>query len=174
MLFHLSFTACDTDRVSAVVAELLGATVVAAPSPPFPAGSRLVCCFDERGTLVEILPAGTAYRPGPGAAPRAIAEPVAAAAPAASGVHGLFLSPLTVEQIEGIARREGWPVGLVDPGPFQVVAVWLEGAQLIELTTQELLPGYVAFYGRAGRDALEPTLRALEAQVRAALASGHG
>ncbi|HKE14968.1 MAG TPA: hypothetical protein VKB80_08900 [Kofleriaceae bacterium] len=170
MLFHLSFTARDTDRVAAVVAELLGATVIASPSPPFPTGSRFVCCFDERGTMVEILPAGTTYRPGPGGMPLATAgEP---AAPA-SGVHGLFLTRLPVERVAAIARREGWPCGVVDPGPFKVIAVWLEGAQLLELTTPELLPDYIAFYGAAGRSSLEPTLRALEAEIRAAPSSSH-
>jgi hypothetical protein len=165
MLFHLSFTARDTDRVAAVVAELLGATVIASPSPPFPAGSRLVCCFDERGTMVEILPAGTTLRPGPGAMPLAIAgEPPAPC----SGVHGLFLTQLSVERALAIAHREDWPCGVVDPGPFKVIAVWLEGSQLLELITPELLPDYVAFYGPTGRQSLEPTLRALEAEIRSA------
>ncbi|HTE50374.1 MAG TPA: hypothetical protein VK698_05850 [Kofleriaceae bacterium] len=49
-----------------------------------------------------------------------------------------------------------------------VVAVWLEGTQLIELTTPELLPDYVALYGPAGREGLDRSLRAVEAHIRAA------
>lgn len=166
MLFHLSFTARDTDRVAAVVAELLGATVVACPSPPFPAGSRFVCCFDDRGTLLEILPAGTTYRPGPGGMPLAAAGDPGASTGGA--VHGLFLTRLPLERIQEIARREGWPCGLVEPGPFKVIALWLEGDQLLELITPELLPDYVAFYGAAGRHALDGKLRAIEAHIRSA------
>jgi hypothetical protein len=137
MLFHLSFTARDTARVADVVAELLGATVVDAPSPPFPERSKLVCCFDDRGTLVEILPSGTAYVPGPDAMPLAVAgEPTQAR----TAVHGLFATPLTCGQITAIAEREHWPCGLVAAGPFKVIAVWLEGTQLIELTTPSSYP----------------------------------
>lgn len=171
MLLHLSFTARDIDRVASVLAELLGATVVDCPSPPFPAGSRYVCCFDEQGTMVEVLPAGTTYQPGHGGAPRTIAgEPGAAA----SAVHGLFSTSLTLDRIRSIAEREGWPCSLVDTGRFKVMAVWLEGTQLIELSTPELLPDYVALYGTGGREALDPFLREVESHLRSLVAGGPG
>jgi hypothetical protein len=170
MLLHLSFTARDVDRVASVLAELLGATVVTCPSPPFPAGSRYVCCFDEHGTMVEVLPAGTTYQRVHGASPRAVTgEPVEGAA---SGVHGLFSTPLSLDQISAIAGREGWPCGLVDTGRFKVLAVWLESTQLIELTTPELLPDYVALYGARGRDTLDPFLREVETHLRRVMAAG--
>ena len=58
--------------------------------------------------------------------------------------------------------------GLVEPGPFKVIALWLEGTQLLELITPELLPDYVAFYGAAGRHELNGKLRAIEAHIRSA------
>jgi hypothetical protein len=170
MLLHVSFTARDPGRVSAVLAELLGATVVDCPSPPFPAGSRYVCSFDEHGTMVEVHPVGTLYRRGPGAAPRAVIDPTDE--PGANGVHALLSSPLGLEAIQAIADRERWPCGVVDTGLFKVIAVWIEGRQLIELTTLELLPDYRALYGSAGRDRLDHSMREVEEHLRRMVSAG--
>ena len=105
MLLHLSFAARDTKRVSRVVAELLGASVVDCPSPPFPADSKFVCSFDEAGTMVEIVPAGIEYIPGPGNRTNMVDGVFAARTP----VHGSFTTPLTVAEALAIAEREGWP-----------------------------------------------------------------
>jgi hypothetical protein len=162
MLLHLSFAARDTERVSRVVAELLGASVVDCPSPPFPAGSKFVCSFDDAGTMVEIVPAGIAYVPGPGNRTDMVDGDFLERTP----VHGSFTTPLTVTEALAIADREGWPSGLIDNGPFHVVNVWLEGTQLIELFPSDLVGDYLALYGPAGRDVLDPGLRALEASLR--------
>jgi hypothetical protein len=163
MLLHLSFTARDTDRVSRVVAELLGATVVDCPCPPFRDGSKFVCAFDDTGTMVEIVPSGTEYVPGPGNR----TDMVEGAAVERTAVHGSFTTPLTVTEALTIAEREGWPSGLIDNGPFQVVNVWLEGTQLLELFPADLVDDYLALYGPQGRHVLDPGLRALEASLRA-------
>ena len=162
MLLHLSFAARDTERVSRVVAELLGATVVDAPSPPFRVGSKFVCAFDEAGTMVEIVPAGIEYVPGPGNRTDMVDGTFAERTP----VHGSFTTPLSVAEALVIAEREGWPCGLIDNGPFQVVNIWLEGTQLLELFPSNLIGGYLGLYGPAGRDVLDPGLRALEASLR--------
>ena len=171
MLLHLSLTATDTARVAVVLAELLGGmAVVDCPSPPFPAGARYVCSFDERGSMVEVLPAGVAYRRGPGDMPRAQLD--GPRPEAGSAAHALFLTTLGRADVERIAAREGWPCAFVDTGLFQVIAVWLEGTQLVELTNREMLPGYLSLWGTRGRAALDPALRAVEVAIRARLAAG--
>ena len=162
MLLHLSFAARDTHRVARVVAELLGATVVDCPSPPFRSGSKVVCAFDDTGTMVEIVPSGTEYVPGPGNRTDMVEGTHFERTP----VHGSFTTPLSATEALAIAEREGWPSGLIDNGPFQVVNVWLEGTQLLELFPADLVGGYLALYGPEGRDVLEPGLRALEASLR--------
>ena len=163
MLLHMSFPARDTERVARVVAELLGASVIDCPSPPFPVGSKFVCSFDEAGTMVEIVPAGIEYVPGPGNRTDMVAGAFAERSP----VHGSFTTPLTVSAALAIAEQEDWPCGLIDNGPFQVVNIWLEGTQLLELFPADLVGGYLALYGSAGRDILDPGLRALEASLLA-------
>jgi hypothetical protein len=163
VLYHLSLNAKDTDRVAAVLAELLGGTVVRSPSPPFDPQSRFVCCWDDRGTMVEVGPWDVAFAPADDVQSDIVPSPT----PERNYFHGLFLARVPVERILEIAAREGWPCALCDNGPFQVVNLWLEGRQLIELTTPELLPDYLATFGPANRDHLDGQLRELEAVVTA-------
>ena len=162
MLYHFSFPARDPERVASVLAELLDATVVDCPSPPFPAGSKFVCCGDERGTMAEIVPAGTMYLPAPDGGIRATTGgPILDA----SAVHGMLLAAVPQERIVAVAAREGWPCGVVDTSLFKVVSLWVEGNQLIEFTTPELLRDYVATYGASGVGALDGKFRAIETQL---------
>ncbi len=164
MLLHFSLAARDPERAASVLAELLGATVIRSPSPPFPRGASYVCLGDDRGTMVEVLPAGHALVPGPGASPRVSAIPP----PPASASHALLLAAVDRATIEAVAAREGWPCGFVDTGLFQVLALWIDGTQLVELVTKELLPSYVKTFGAAGVKTLDAELRAVEAHLTVA------
>lgn len=167
MLYHLSFNVQEPERVARVLAEILGATVVRAPSPPFNEGAIFVCCGDERGTMVSLEPWGVAYEPGPGARTD---MPTGRDPRATSAVHGLFLASVPQDQIEAIAARESWPCGLCDNGPFKVINLWLEGRQLLEFTTPELLPAYLATFGSEGVKTLDRGLRKQEEMLRALMA----
>jgi hypothetical protein len=168
MLFHLSFNARDPERVGAALAELLGGTVVAAPSPPFNAGALFVCCGDDRGTMVSLEPWGVTYEPGPG---HTTAMPHAPVSPERNAFHGLFMAAVPESQVLAIAEREGWPAARVDNGPFEVINVWVEGAQLLEFTTPELYPAYRATFDAAGVARLDAGLRALEGRIRSMMAA---
>jgi hypothetical protein len=147
VLYHLSFNVRDPERVAPVLAELLGAKVVPAPGPPFNPGALFVCCGDERGTLIVIEPWGVTYVPGPEGS---LVMPHGDATPEHNGFHGLFESKLDVEAIGKVAEREGWPWGLADYGLFRVVNVWVEGRQLLEFATPEMLPDYLGLFGSGG------------------------
>jgi hypothetical protein len=167
VLFHLSFNAHDPNKVGATLAELLGAQVIAAPSPPFNPGALFVCCGDDRGTMVSIEPWGVTYEPGPG---HMTAMPDGAATSERNAFHGLFMAAVPEEQVLAIAAREGWPAARVDNGPFQVINVWVEGNQLLEFTTPELYPAYRATFDGEGVKSLDAGLRALESHIRASMA----
>jgi hypothetical protein len=163
VLYHLSLNAKDTDRVAAVLAELLGGSVVRSPSPPFDPRSRFVCCWDERGTMVEVGPWDVAFAP----AADLQSDVVPSATPERNYFHGLFLAKVPVDRILEIAAREGWPCAVCDNGPFRVVNLWVEGRQLLEFTTPELLPDYLATFGPANREHLDGQLRDLERLITA-------
>lgn len=162
MLIHLSLNAHDPDAVASGLAELLDAVDIAAPSPPFRAGTRMVCRFDDRGTMVEVAPIDVGFAPGPTAETTFVATD----APDRTGFHGLFLTAVPQERIKDVAARYGWACGEIDNGPFKVINVWLENRQLIELTTPQLVPDYLALYGPANRDHLDAQLRGLEQHLR--------
>lgn len=161
MLLHFSFAATDPARTAAALAELLGAVVISCPSPPFPGGAHYVCLGDDRGSMLEVLPRGSQYVPGAGNAARAV--------PGGSGdlsaCHILLLAAVERAEIEAIAAREGWPCGFVDAGLFQVITLWIDGTQLIELTTPALMPSYSATFGAFGIAELDGKLRAVETQL---------
>lgn len=163
MLYHLSFNAREPKRVAAVLAEILDAKVIAAPSPPFNEGSLFVCCGDERGTMVSIEPWGVTYEPGPDARTD---MPHAPESPPHNAFHALMASKVSEERIHAIAKREGWPSGRMNNGPFEVINLWLEGTQLLELTTPELLPAYLRTFDGAGVQTLDASLRKQEIMLR--------
>lgn len=163
MLYHLSLNAHDTDTVAGALAEIVGGTVVPSPSPPFDPRSRFVCCWDDRGTMIEIGPWDVAWAPVDGEQAAVVQAPT----PERNYFHGLFLAQVGIEDIGRIAQRRGWRWALVDNGPFQVVNVWVENQQLVEFTTPELLPAYLATFGPGNRDHLDGQLRALEAALGA-------
>ena len=162
MIFHLSINAIDPAKVAAVLAELLGADDIAAPTPPFPAGARMVCRFDDRGSMVEITPADVAFASGPDGE----VQFVPASAADRSGFHGLFMAAVAEDRVIEIAEKAGWTSTLVDAGPFRVVNVWVEDRQLIEFTTPELVGDYLALYGPENREHLDGQLREVEQFLR--------
>ena len=168
MIFHLSINALDPAKVAAALAELLGADDIAAPTPPFPTGARMVCRFDERGSMVEVAPADVAFAPGPDCE----VQFVAADATTRSSFHGLFMAAVPEERVHEIAAAAGWTSALVDAGPFKVINVWLEGRQLIELTTPELVGDYLALYGVDNREHLDGQLREVEQFLRSLQPAG--
>jgi hypothetical protein len=106
-----------------------------------------VCCGDERGTLIVVEPWGVTYRPGPGAS---LQSPLGGESPEHTAFHGLFQAKVDVEGIGKVADREGWPWGPADYGLFRLVNVWVEGRQLVEFVTDEMVADYLAVFAAGG------------------------
>lgn len=162
MLHHISFNARAPERAAQGLAALLGAKAVRAPAPPFPSEAWFVCCGDDAGTLIEVMPWGETRD---ASAPRGVGfDPEMRPS---SGGHVLMSTELSEERIFALGEREGWRVETADAGLFKFVKVWVENAFLIELMTPEMTRGYVAAFGAAGIDAVDAKLRALEAAIAA-------
>lgn len=166
MIHHMSFGARHPGHVAEVLAELLGATAIRAPSPPFPYDSHLVCLGDSAGTFLEVLPATTAFDPQAKLGLRQ--RP----APNERGTaHVLVSSPLTEAEIERIAAREGWLTQGVETGLFRIVKVWVENSFLVELLARGEAQRYTDTFGAAGMATLDGKLRELEASMAKAFSS---
>jgi hypothetical protein len=86
-----------------------------------------------------------------------------------SSFHGLFVAAVSADRVHEIAVAAGWVSALADAGPFKVINVWIEGRQLIELTTPELVGDYLALYGPENREHLDGQLREVEQFLRTQL-----
>ena len=166
MIHHMSFGVKDTARVARVLAELLGATAVRAPTPPFPYGAWLVCAGDAHGTFLEIVPATSVFDPD---APLGVRQRQARLEPGSA--HVLVGTSLTAEAIVGIAAREGWRTQEVETGLFRIVKLWVEDVTLVEFLAAGEAPRYEEAFGTAGLPVLDRRLRELETSLGAALAA---
>lgn len=142
MIFHLSFAARDPRRAATVIAELWGGE--AFPFPPVAVGSWVAIAGDERGTTMEIYPAGSELVPADGDAD-AIAV-TNDAHPVHGATHAAIASPLSAEAIEAIAAREGWlSKPRVRGGRFGVIEFWVENSFLLEVLTPDMQRQYTDF-----------------------------
>lgn len=166
MIHHMSFGVRDTHHVAHVLAELLGARAIQAPTPPFPYRSWLVCLGDEHGSFLEIVPQATVFDPD---APLGIRQ-----RPAQAGIgsfHVLVRTQLSAEEIHAVATRAGWRTQDVETGLFKIVKVWVEDVMLVEFLAQSEVGRYVETFGGAGMDSLDGKLRALERELAVVLSS---
>lgn len=163
MIHHASFGVREPQRVARVLAGLMHATPVRAPTPPFPSGAWLIVAGDAHGSFIEILPATSVFDPE---APLGIRQRPAAFEPA--GTHVLVSAEVTSETIRAAAEREGWRAEEVETGLFRVIKLWIDGNILVEFLAKEERERYVEAFGAAGMSSLNGKLRDLEAKLAAA------
>jgi hypothetical protein len=165
MIHHTSFGVTDPERVARVLASLVGAVALRAPSPPFPSSAWFVVAGDDRGSMLEILPATVVYDPD---ARLGLAERPASVAPNSS--HVLIGAQKSREDIKTAAEREGWHVESVETGLFSFTKIWIDGSVLVQVIAQDEVDRYLAAFGGAGIATLDAKLRDLEATLTKALA----
>lgn len=140
MLFHLSIAAHDPRHVAEVVAEMWRGE--AFPFPPVTPGSWIAMAGDDRGTAMEVYPLGTVLREQEGDRD-ACGEPGGGSLFTAT--HAALATPLSQDEIMGIAAREGWPAKYRKRGgSFGVIELWIEGRQMVEMLTAEMQAEYLA------------------------------
>lgn len=157
MIHHASFGVAHPDRVAHALAILTDATAVRAPTPPFPYDTWFVVAGDDRGSLLEILPATTVLDP---TAPLGVRQRTATFGPAAT--HVLLGAAVTAEEIHAVAAREDWPAQEAETGLFKVIKLWIDGTVLVEFLTSEEAARYTAAFGIEGLTILDKNLRQLE------------
>lgn len=157
MLYHASFNVHRPAEVAQILAEMLDATAIRAPSPPFPQDSWFVLYGDEAGSFIELLPWGAVLTPETrfGIGQDDAMRPHA-------GSHVLLSTPRAEGEIRALAAHQRWKVELVDARLFKVLKVWIDDAILVELLTPAMVPAYVETFGALGLSALDSKLRDLE------------
>jgi hypothetical protein len=140
MIHHISIAAIAPLHVAEVLSEFWNGKVAPFPSHP---GSYIVLALDEHGTMIEVYPMGTEMTPGQGQSEvefvnNAFASPFTA-------THAALSVPVSQEEIERIAAREGWRAVRCDRGPFEVIEVWIENQLLLELLPPAIASKYLDF-----------------------------
>lgn len=166
MIHHASCGANHPARVAQMLAELTGASPIRAPSPPFPYGSWFVVMGDDKGSMLEILPATSVLTPD---APLGVCQRSSGAQPGSA--HVLVRAAVDAATIAAAAKAEGWPVQEVETGLFRVVKLWIDGVTLIEFLTGPEAARYEAVFGTLGLTSLDDRLRGLEAELAPRLAA---
>lgn len=157
MLHHVSFAAENPALTAQVLAGMLAATAVRAPTPPFPQGAWFVCLGDAPGSYLEVLPRGHVFDPEArfGLRPNA-------AAPVFTAGHLLVSTPFSAAEIGAMAAAAGWRSEAADARLFQVFKVWVENTTLVEFLPPEMREPYLRTFGEAGVTDLDARLRRLE------------
>lgn len=141
MIHHISLSALDPRTVAQALGEVFLAPVLPAP-PPFPDGSFVVPLLDDQGTFLEIVPHGTVLRAGEG-------SESACWIPSVEGTfnpnHAFISTQRSVEDLIAIGESRGWRTVLCSRGDFDLVEMWIENRQMMELVTQAQLQAYRAF-----------------------------
>ena len=139
MIHHLSISAENPLHVAQILAEILQGK----PTPhPFSPGGYIVFTFDDYGTEIEVYPLGIEVAPGNNEELRAYLQNPATSKFTAT--HAFISVPISAEQIEQIAAREGWLIQRPEFG-FDYIMFWLENRILIELLPPEMNAEYMAF-----------------------------
>lgn len=140
MLFHLSIAAQDPKHVAEVIAEMWRGEALY--FPPVTPGSWIAFAGDDRGTAIEVYPIGTVLRAEEGDAD-AYGEP--GGDQRLTATHAALATPLSQDEIMGIAEREGWPAKYRKRGgAFGVIELWIEGRQMVEMLTADMQAEYLA------------------------------
>lgn len=136
MLFHASIPAADPARVAHVLAALWRGEAMAFPPVP---GAQVVFAGDERATTLEIYPLDRTLAPSADGVAISRRDGEAGYV----GDHVAIASPLTIGEIEAVARAAGWRAQVASRGGiFDVVEVWLENRYMVEVLTPEMQADY--------------------------------
>jgi len=137
MLFHLSIEADEPYRVASVLAEIWGG--VAMPFPPVAEGSWVAFSASDDGSIIEVYPRATELREGEDGA-----VGVAAMPRRHNATHFAMSTSLPEERVLSIMRREGWKAErCIRGGKFDLIEVWVEGCQMIEVLTPAMQREYL-------------------------------
>jgi hypothetical protein len=138
MLHHISIAVNQPQQVAEVMAEIFQGQAI--PFPPHP-GSYLVIAMDEFGTAIELYPIDTVIVPQMGF--KTTPQPATGYTP----FHAAISVPISLEQIERITDRTGWPIYVCNrDGLFDVIELWIENRLMVELLTPTMAEKYLQLF----------------------------
>lgn len=138
MIHHYSIPVQDTQKVSAVLADLFLGTVTR--FGPYP-NAYIVWFGDEHGSAIELYPAGTEMYPDSGDQANFRHNPSHARFCA---THAAISIDRSREEIFKLAAAHGWKALELPRGGFNVIEFWIENSVMIELLTRDMAEDYLS------------------------------
>jgi hypothetical protein len=137
MIHHISIAAQQPLSVAEVLAEIVQGQAVPFP---FHEGSYIALTWDDYGTMIEVLPQGSEFKPG-----SLTWSGNNLAVSGHNAFHAAISVPTTEAQIYAIAQRAGWQVETCNRADqFNVIEVWVENQQLLEFLPPAFATQYLA------------------------------
>jgi len=154
MIFHFSIAADDPERSARFLAELWGGR--AYPFPPVAKGSWVAMAGDDRGSTIEIYPRGTEAHLGEG---ETMVRDLTGTPAREGAFHAAIATSLSIEEVKAVAARYETVAKVCNRGAFQVIELWIDGCQMLEMLTPDMQAQYLraakfdaweAYLGAAG------------------------
>ena len=143
MIAHFSMPARNPKATADYFARIIDGVAV-----PFPVveGGWIVIAKDGTGTAIEVVPETAAIEfGGPDGAPPRYEAGLRAAPAEATAIHFAMTTKLSQEEVIALSREQGWSAEYQSRGPFDLVEIWIDGRQMIEVLPPESAARYVAF-----------------------------
>lgn len=140
MIYHISIAATNPLHVAQVLAELWRGQVM-----PFPddEDSYVALSLDAYGTLIVVHPRQLELVPGSNG--KGVQHRKTSPSSTYSAFHAAVSVPISEAEIRSIADREGWRVSHSNRGEyFDLIELWVENHQLLELFPPEIEADYLA------------------------------
>ena len=134
-LLHMSIKAAEPQAVADFLASLMGGSAL--PFPPFP-DSWIAFSQGDDGTAIEVYPLTHRLVAGDAQVECRFGEEDGAP----TFAHIALATPLSADEVFGLAEERGWQARTCNRGPFHCIEVWLENRLLIEVLDKKMLADY--------------------------------
>jgi hypothetical protein len=138
MIHHISLPVRDTRHVAEVLVSLFDGVLTG--FGPYH-DSWIAWAADEYGMAIEVYPVGTELLPPDGSGQAQFRHNPHASPHIAT--HATISVQRTVEEIQEVARAEGWRAVQLSRGPHDVVEFWIENHVMLELMTPTMTAAYL-------------------------------
>lgn len=137
MIAHFSMPASQPRETAEFFARIIDGEAI-----PFPVveGGWIAIARDGSGTSVEVVPETTAierdgrYQPGLREAPTE-----------STAIHFALTTRMSMGDVIALGVTHGWQTAHCNRGPFDLVEIWIDNRQMIEVLPPESTARYLAF-----------------------------
>lgn len=143
MIAHFSIPARDPQTTAELFARIIDGVAMRFPVVD---GGWIAIARDGSGTSVEVVPETTAIEfEGENGAPPRYQSGLREAPREATAIHFALTTHLSQDEVMAMGLARGWRTTHQNRGPFDLVEMWIDNRQMIEVLPPESTARYLAF-----------------------------